>query len=366
MRINYSRCWEDPATLAQALAVTRDDDVVSIASGGDNALALLLGRPRSLTAVDVNPAQLHLLELKMRAIEALDHGDLACFLGARPCRERTEIYDCIKASLGAEARRWWDGRRDLVSRGVLHCGRFERFLGLFRRVLLPLAHSRKEVEELLACPDLDSQRRFFHDRWDNRRWRWLFRLFFSRPLLGGLGRAPSSFRQVDGMRVADELLRRTARGLTRVPVGDNFFLELILAGEERRLAGVPPYLAPENLPLLREQTGKVRLVHAGIREHLEGSPPGSHSKFNFSDVFEYMPDGEFSAAMRAVVRTARDGARLAYWSVFVPRPLPPGVPGLVPLREEAERLRLTDRAFFYGDFHLARVAAPAPLPGRTS
>ena len=67
MSILYSQCWEDPELRAEALTVTAADDVLSIASAGDNSLALLPDGPRSVTAIDSNPEQLHLLELKMVA-----------------------------------------------------------------------------------------------------------------------------------------------------------------------------------------------------------------------------------------------------------------------------------------------------------
>ncbi|MFV2082520.1 MAG: DUF3419 family protein, partial [bacterium] len=61
MKIRYAQCWEDPGVLCEALQVTEGDDVVSIASGGDNTFALLLQNPRSITAVDRNAAQIHLV-----------------------------------------------------------------------------------------------------------------------------------------------------------------------------------------------------------------------------------------------------------------------------------------------------------------
>ena len=64
IKVNYAQCWEDPRTVIHALEVSPLDDVISIASGGDNIFALLLNQPRSLVAVDMNPAQIFLVELK--------------------------------------------------------------------------------------------------------------------------------------------------------------------------------------------------------------------------------------------------------------------------------------------------------------
>ena len=53
--IQYAQCWEDPRTLLQGLNITEEDDVLSIASAGDNTFAILLENPRSVVAVDRDP-----------------------------------------------------------------------------------------------------------------------------------------------------------------------------------------------------------------------------------------------------------------------------------------------------------------------
>lgn len=94
-RVRYAQCWEDPRTLTAALAITQEDDVLSIASGGDNSFALLLENPRSLTAIDCNPAQIFLLELKIRAIQTFEYDDFVSFIGARASRRRRELYSYV-------------------------------------------------------------------------------------------------------------------------------------------------------------------------------------------------------------------------------------------------------------------------------
>ena len=75
--IHYSQCWEDPTTLIKALRISPEDNVISIASGGDNTLALLLENPKSITAIDSNPAQIYLCELKIKAIHEKVYGEVA-------------------------------------------------------------------------------------------------------------------------------------------------------------------------------------------------------------------------------------------------------------------------------------------------
>jgi len=68
----YNACWEDPRLDREALRLGPDDTVVVITSAGCNALDYALDGPRRIHAVDLNPRQNALLELKQAGIRALD------------------------------------------------------------------------------------------------------------------------------------------------------------------------------------------------------------------------------------------------------------------------------------------------------
>lgn len=349
--IRYAQCWEDPRALEDALELSPDDDVVSIASGGDNTFALLLKGPRSVTAVDRDPAQLHLIELKIRSVEHLDYEEFVAFVGARPSGERLKTYGKLRPSLSDAARGYWDGNPDALAGGIIHCGKFERYFGLFRRRVLPLIHGRGTVRQLLASPTLEDQREFYRGTWDNRRWRLLFRVFFGKFLLGRLGRDPSSFRYVTLDKVAATLLGRARHALTEIPVGDNHYVEYILTGNYSRLDSGPPWLRPGNFAALRANIGRVRFVESGLTKYLASLAPGAASKFNLSDVFEYLSDAAVEDALREVCRVAAPGGRLAFWTLFVPRTVPDSLQGrLSPMAGIEAKWPVEARAFFYGSF----------------
>ncbi len=355
--VRYAQCWEDPRTLCRGLEVCSDDDVVSIASGGDNSFALLLSKPRSLTLVDTNPTQIYLVELKRRALQNFDYEDFVAFLGARPCRNRLALYRHLRPLLSEEARGYWDRQYKDLLQGILHCGKFEKYFGLFRRLVLPLIHNRKAVEQLLAASSLDQQRTFYGTVWDSRRWQWLFYLFFGKTLLGRLGRDPAFFQYVQLHDVAGELLRRTRRGATEVLIRDNFFIEYILTGDYRNLTSAHPYLREANFQRLRDRVGQMHLFRGSLEEYLNSLPPRTVSSFNLSDIVEYMSEVDFERNLQAILRVCRAGARLAFWTLFVPRPVPPPlVERIDPRQLESDALSAADRTFFYGGFHAWQVS----------
>ena len=341
--IRYAQSWEDPATVTGGLAIDASSRVLAIASGGDNCLAMLLSGAVSVTAVDMSPAQIALLELKVRAIEYFPHRACMQFLGVLPHAGRLQLYCELQPRLSEFARTYWDRRPGDILAGVIHRGKFERYFGLFRRIMLPLTHSPATVQRLLSCTSTGEQETVYSARWDNRRWRTMFRMFFSRLLLGRLGRDESFFAQVTQENLADELLRRTRRGLTAVPVGDNYFVHYILTGGFRDTARAHPWMHPDRYEELRTLTNRLRCRVGRMGEEAdEGTSP--YNAFYCSDIYEYMPTDVATSVMQSLADTAAPRARLLYYSLFVPRCLPDF---FTPDPDAAASLFARDRTFFY-------------------
>ncbi|HWP59595.1 MAG TPA: DUF3419 family protein [Candidatus Acidoferrales bacterium] len=352
----YSQCWEDPRTLAGALRISPQDDVLSIGSAGDNSLALLLYNPRSLTVIDRNAAQIGLIELKIRALQTLNYEDFVAFLGARPSARRSELYALVRPALSEEARSYWDARRKELLRGVIHCGKLESYFKIFRRCALPLIHSQRTVEKLLDASSLEQQRSLYDQVWNTRRWRSLFSVFFSQAFLSRFGREFSFFEHATNTPIGAELLRRIRRGIAEIPIRDNFFIEYILTGHYRDLQSTHPYLAESSFLYLKKNVNRIRLVWADLEAYLDALPTGSFSKFNLSDIFEYMSEPQFERALRSIARASRPGGKLAFWTLFVPRMIPPSLARQIrPAALASRQFFATDRTFFYGSFTLCDV-----------
>jgi S-adenosylmethionine-diacylglycerol 3-amino-3-carboxypropyl transferase len=105
--LNYSSCNEDGFAELRALDIRPGDHVCCITGSGDRVLHMLLGNPDHVSAIDLNPTQNHLLELKMAAIRELDYVRYVRFLGLHPSPEsRWPTY-------------WTTGRSAFCSRPVM-------------------------------------------------------------------------------------------------------------------------------------------------------------------------------------------------------------------------------------------------------
>ena len=342
--VRYAQLWEDADILLAALAPPPGARVLSIASAGDNALALLLADPAEVVAIDLSAAQLDCLRLRIAAFRQLDHAAVLELIGSRPSRRRRQLFAAVVAALPAERRPFWQALADAVDRhGLGGIGRFERYFRLFRRWVLPLAHSRGTVDALLAPRDRPARADFYDRRWNGWRWRLLMRLFFSRLVMGRLGRDPAFFAHVGGS-VGAHVASRVRHALVELEPAANPYLHWILRGNHG--ATLPLWLRPEHFATIRDRLDRLVLHHGPIEALVADGR--RFDAFNLSDMFEYMgPDG-FRAACQALLGLAAPGARLVYWNMMAPRRGDGLFPDRVRRRVDVElRLYPEDKAFFY-------------------
>ena len=106
--VRYAQCWEDADILLQGLDVQPGDVCLSIASAGDNALALLTRRPARVIALDLSQAQLACVELRVAAYRALEHPEFLELIGSTPSRRRRDLYRRCRPLLSPGVQQFWD------------------------------------------------------------------------------------------------------------------------------------------------------------------------------------------------------------------------------------------------------------------
>ena len=101
----YNTCWEDPALDRVALELSEKDRLAVITSAGCNALDYLLAGCGEVNAIDVNPIQNALLELKRAAVLGLDYDSFFELFGQGRTPRARQIYaDGLRHHLSARAR----------------------------------------------------------------------------------------------------------------------------------------------------------------------------------------------------------------------------------------------------------------------
>jgi S-adenosylmethionine-diacylglycerol 3-amino-3-carboxypropyl transferase len=353
-RIRYAQVWEDADILVAALRPQRGDVVVSIASAGDNCLALLAEDVDRVIAVDVSPAQLACLRLRMAAIAVLRHGEFLELMGSRPSTRRAELLDRAAATLDDDDRAFWAARKAAVVRhGVGGVGKFEGYFRQFRTIALPLVHGRADVEALLTPRAPAERAGFYETRWNTPRWRALNGVFFSRPVMGRLGRDPAFFDHAEGGAAAHVAAKARQAAVEQDPSA-NPYLRWILTGAH---GATPPRPWTEAcFEKVRTRLDRLELRLAGVETLAEEGVKAD--AFNLSDIFEYMSPEAHDDSYGRILAMARPGARLAYWNMMAPRRAPGPHAARVRTRTDLEAaLKPQDKAFFYRDFVIEEALA---------
>jgi len=188
-RLVYTQIWEDPEADLAALRLPVGSTIVTISSGGCNALSYLTAQPAQVYAVDANQAHLSLLKLKLAGIRVFsNYSEFWQFFGEAASRSNARLYrDRLRPMLDSEARAYWD-KRNIIGRprhayftdGFYRHGMLGRLIGLAHFVarlaridLSALLAAKVDSPERLQA--LDRLRRLFHSH--------LVRLFTRTPAL---------------------------------------------------------------------------------------------------------------------------------------------------------------------------------------
>jgi S-adenosylmethionine-diacylglycerol 3-amino-3-carboxypropyl transferase len=352
--ILYAQCWEDPEMDRIAFNTKPEDTLFSITSGGCNALAFLLDDPVKVICLDMNCFQNYLLSLKISAFKTLTYNETLEFLGILPSKRRWEYYEKLKPGLAENEQSYWDSKKADINRGLIHCGKYERYMHLLKRLFRILV-GRKIIGQLFNAISLEDQRILFKTRWDNFSWILFCRIFLSRAFTSIL--FDKAFYKYLEPSFSFEKYYRSAvrRAVYELPAKENYFLAYILSGNYF-IECLPPYLKKENYEIIRERADRIKIVTSGCQEYLRSLLEDSISKFNFTNIFEWMSPEEYTLLLLETVRTAKDGAVITYRNHIVTRSRPEiFADQIIPDIKLSIELHKRDRSFIYKAYVVERI-----------
>jgi S-adenosylmethionine-diacylglycerol 3-amino-3-carboxypropyl transferase len=367
-RLVYNQCWEDPRLDRAAMRLGPDSQVAMIASAGCNALDYVLDEPAGVHAIDVNPKQTALLELKLAAARVLEWVDFFALFGKGVHPDwRTLYQDRLRPSLGTAARDVWD--QDMVlfapgrfRRSFYYCGTSGVFAFAVTRILGFRPWLREAIEHLLDAPDLEAQRERYAvvERWlFSPVIRWICRQDLSLTLMG-IPKAQQIAMLKDhpeGVgRFVEDSMRRV---FTEVPVRDNYFWRVYVTGRYTPEC-CPRYLQRSEFERLRDLAPRVTVETATLTDALRRWEGPRFTHFVLLDHQDWLahhaPDA-LSAEWDAILGTARADARVLFRSgAKTPSFLPRNATDAIRLHPEVTApLHGLDRVGTYASFHLASL-----------
>ena len=238
----YNTCWEDPAVDRQALHLGPQDTVMVITSAGCNALDYALQGPAKVYAIDANPRQNALLELKMAGIRKLGFDDFFAIFGSGFHPNIKNIYrHQLRAELSDFARTYWDRRFNwFCSRhGSFYFHGLAGFVARgFRTYFRMRPALAQRVTELFASTNLEEQRQIYDEKIASELWTPVINWVLNRQLTMSLLGVPHPQRRlVQGQHPGgvSGFIRDAIEYVFRnLPVGENYFWRVYLTGSYTR------------------------------------------------------------------------------------------------------------------------------------
>lgn len=348
MKIAYSQCWEDASIVLKALQINDKDIVLSISSGGCNTVAIAGEKPSLIYTVDSNQSQNFLLELKLAAIQNLSKENTLAFLGYRKCSNRYEIFSSLIPFLSEKCLDFWMDNIGFIEKGVVHCGKFEKYIQVFRKCILPLVFKKNTIRNLVIPKNKAEQEKFYLEKWDTLRWKLIFKIFFSRAVMSGSGRNKQMFAHSKNISIASIYYNRVKKALMNGVIYNNFYLNYILFKDFEEL---PLYLENFN-----NSIENIKITTLDVLSFLQSMPENSISKFNLSDIFEPLTQDMMDEIINEIYRVAKTNARLIFWNNLVHRDINKDKLNFFERDTKLEdELIKQDKIFLYECFYIYRI-----------
>lgn len=373
----YNTCWEDPAVDRLALNLGSDDSMLVITSAGCNVLDYALTGPRRIHAVDANPRQNALLELKLAGIRQLEFDDFFGAFGHGYHPQFREMYhDALRADLTDFAREFWDKRVDWFGnpRGSFYYHGLSGIVArTFRAYLKVRPRLAASIAELFETRSLDDQRRIYDTQVEPLMWSKAMNWTLSRQITMSMLGVPHPQRKeviAQHQRGVAGFIRESLEYVMRqLPVWTNYFWSVYIQGRYTETC-CPEYLKRDNFAALKDGLAERISLHTlTVTEFLQDTDE-TISKFVLLDHMDWMssyyPDA-LAEEWRFILQRATPDARIIFRSAHAT----PGYLERLELGTGRERLRdhlvfhpelaeeLTrlDRVHTYAGFHVADIRA---------
>jgi len=373
----YNTCWEDPAVDRQALALGSGDTLLAITSAGCNVLDYALLAPKRIHAVDANPRQNALLELKMAGIRHLGFDDFFAMFGEGVHPDVRRLYrEHLRPALSPFARGWWDKRLGwFEQRGASFY--FHGLSGFVARAFRAYFRARprlgEAVHEFLDAGCVGEQRAIYDERIAPRLWTREVNWALSRQLTMSLLGVPYPQRKLvekqhpEGIpgfiREAVEYVSRT------LPIAHNYFWRVYVTGRYSRDC-CPEYLKPAQFAALKAGLVDRIEVHTCMLTDFLRAHDGRISRFVLLDHMDWMSSyypQALAEEWAAIFEKAAPGARILLRSAHARPPYldrtrvgasGPILAERLHFRHQLARdLQQHDRVHTYPGFVIADVAA---------
>lgn len=296
----YNICWEDPRLDRIALEIGPEDNILVITSAGCNALDYALCQPNHVHAVDMNPRQNALLQLKQAAIRKLDYEDFFQMFGHGHWEGVEAAYrKMLRPELNRWSQNFWDKRIRWFSnphRSFYFRGTSGSFARLINHYIDRVAKVRPAINDLLAADTIEEQQEIYHSKIYDKFWSKPLKFFINRDSTMSMLGVPRAQRrqleeQYDG-NIAKFIHDCLEAIFTEIPIRDNYFWRVYLTGRYMRDC-CPEYVSQDGFEKLKAGLVDRVTTHTDSVQGFLEKHEGTISRFILLDHMDWLSDHFF-------------------------------------------------------------------------
>jgi S-adenosylmethionine-diacylglycerol 3-amino-3-carboxypropyl transferase len=377
----YNTCWEDPQLDREALQINQTDQMMMITSAGCNALDYALLKPDKIYAVDVNPKQNALLELKIAGIKSLEFEDFFSLFGQGKHDDFARLYlQKMRPHLSTTSQKIWDRQQSYFQSTSFRpsfyfrgsSGTIARLFNLY----IDFKNLRNKVNLLFEASSLQEQAELYSSHFKKAIWSSSVKWAVSSDVALSLVGVPRAQRNqiennYDG-GIAAFIEDCIESVFTRVSLKDNYFWWLYLNGEYTK-SRCPEYLKEHNFNQLKDNLSDRISVHSTSILDFLSNHQGQISKFVLLDHMDWLCANNYPI-LKSEWQTMIDHATKDARFIWRSGGLSADFIDCIPVRKDgktvqisnllkydydlAEKLHKTDRVHTYGSFHIAKMTNP--------
>jgi len=296
----YNTCWEDPRLDRVALKIGPEDNILVITSAGCNALDYALAGPQHVYAVDMNPRQNALLDLKRAAILNLDYEDFFRMFGQG---RLPGIHNVYKHSLRADLPKWsqnfWDKRIkwfDNRSKSFYFRGTSGAVARLVKVYTDNVIRVRPHLEALLDADSVEQQTEIYEKHLRAKFWSGIMKFAMNRDTTMSMLGVPKAQRkqietQYEGglVKFIQDCIESV---MIKLPLKDNYFWRVYINGQYTKNC-CPEYLREDNFEVLRKEAVHRVSTHTDSVQGFLEKHDGQISRYVLLDHMDWLSDRYF-------------------------------------------------------------------------
>ena len=320
---NFGLSQEDVLTEIKGLDLIDGDSLLCIAGAGEIPLNIAALFNVRVVAVDSSENQLRLCRIKQMAATRFGPSQPEGFLGYVPENEnqRERIFKQeIAPFLGKDDLGFWRANIEVIRKGVIHAGKFEKFIAKASRPARWVI-GKKNLTRLFECSSIMEQETIFDRDIAGVLLKMVFQTAFHPRIYKNRGIDATGMQHREKENIGNFFFNRFRNFCCSTPARENFLLQYIFFQQSIYSDALPEYLQNSTRATFLRNNFQISFVRSTMENFLAEVKPGQFNKIQLSNISDWMPFASMEQVFRRLQEKTSPGARIVLRHIYAEPPI---------------------------------------------